>query len=88
MSTASTSSSDATLSKATSSLHRSASLVRLKEWGIRSLLFLCAAVSILTTLGIVAVLFSNAIYDVSPRQVGPNGEVRTNEAFFQQVSLT
>jgi len=85
MSTASAS--DMPLSEATTSLRRSASFTRLKESGIRSLLFLCAAVSILTTLGIVAILFSNAIYDVSPRQVGPDTQIRPNEAFFQQVSV-
>ena len=75
-------------SKAATSLHRSASLVRLKESGIRLLLFLCATVSILTTFGIVSVLFSNAIYDVAPQQIGANGKARSNEAFFQQVSVT
>lgn len=80
--------SDAPLSAATGSLRRSASFVRLKESGIRTLFFLCAAVSILTTAGIVTVLFSNAIYDLSPARVDAEGNAHPNEAFFQQVSLT
>lgn len=81
------SASDAPLSSATSSLRRSATLVRFKELSIRTVFFLCAAVSILTTLGIVTVLFSNAIYDLSPQRADANGNARPNEAFFQQVSL-
>ena len=88
MSTASGSPSDRPLSAATSSLRRSASLVRLKETAIRALLFSCAAISILTTFGIVSVLFSNAIYDLSPQRVGVDGQAKPNEAFFQQVSVT
>ena len=88
MSTASGSASDRPLSAATSSLRRSASLVRLKESAIRALLFSCAAISILTTFGIVSVLFSNAIYDLSPQRVGADGQAKPNEAFFQQVSVT
>lgn len=82
------SASDAPLSAATGSLRRSASFVRLKESGIRTVFFLCAAVSILTTVGIVTVLFSNAIYDLSPSRVIADGNAKPNEAFFQQVSLT
>lgn len=48
---------------------------------------MCAGVSILTTIGIVFVLFSNSVYDLSPQSIGADGKPRENEAFFQQVSV-
>ena len=69
------------------SLCRTLSVQRLKEGLIRTGLFACAGVSILTTFGIVAVLFSNAVYDLSPASTSVNGQVQHNAAFFQQVSI-
>lgn len=47
------------------------------EWAIQSLLFLCAFVSILTTLGILYVLISETFISLDPK----------DPAFFQQVSF-
>lgn len=33
-------------------------------------------------------LFSNAIYDLSPQRVGADGQAKTNQAFFEQVSVS
>jgi len=62
-------------------------MVRAREFVIRTGLLMCAGVSILTTAGIVFVLFSNAVYDLSPQRIGADGIAKTNEAFFQQVSV-
>ncbi len=61
-------------------------MARAKEFVVRSVLFLCAGISILTTVGIVFVLFSNSIYDLSPQQIDAEGKPKPNDAFFQQVS--
>jgi len=51
--------------------------MRIIEWGIQSVLFLCAFVSILTTLGILYVLISETFVSFDPK----------DPAFFQQVSF-
>ena len=68
-------------------LTRTATLARAKEGLIRTGLFLCAAVSILTTVGIIFVLVSNSLIDLSPERIGPDGKPKPNEAFFQQVGV-
>ena len=50
---------------------------RVSEWGIQTLLFLCAFASILTTAGILYMLASETIYSANP----------DDPAFFQRVSL-
>ncbi len=50
---------------------------RISEWGIQSLLFLCAFASILTTAGILFMLVSETFYSSNP----------SDPAFFQRVSL-
>ncbi|OAI53543.1 phosphate ABC transporter permease [Planctomyces sp. SCGC AG-212-M04] len=50
---------------------------RISEWGIQTLLFLCAFASILTTAGILYMLASETIYSANA----------ADPAFFQQVSL-
>ncbi len=50
---------------------------RVSEWGIQSLLFLCAFASILTTAGILYMLASETLYSANP----------DDPAFFQRVSL-
>lgn len=50
---------------------------RLQEQVIRGLLFVCALMSIATTVGIIGVLLTEAVYSFSPK----------DKAFFQQVSV-
>ncbi len=50
---------------------------RISEWGIQSVLFLCAFASILTTVGILYMLASETVYSANS----------ADPAFFQQVSL-
>jgi len=50
---------------------------RVSEWGIQSLLFLCAFASILTTAGILYMLISETVYSANA----------SDPAFFQRVSL-
>ncbi len=58
------------------SLSRHFSLARVKEQLIRYALFLCALVSVITTIGIIFVLVTEAIVSVGP-----------HPAFFQEVSV-
>ena len=58
------------------SLRSNSSANRLKERCIETFLFLCAALSIVTTISIIFVLFTEAIYAVGPAK-----------AFFEEVSL-
>ena len=48
---------------------------RVSEWGIQSLLFLCAFASILTTAGILYMLVSETVYSANA----------SDPAFFQRV---
>ena len=48
--------------KSASSLARRFSWLRAREQVIRAVLFLCGALSLLTTAGIIIVLFTEAIY--------------------------
>lgn len=59
------------------SLRKQFSVQRLKEQLIRGLLLMCALLSIATTLGIMGVLFSEAVYSFSD----------DDPAFFQQISI-
>lgn len=59
------------------SLTRRFSLARAKEQVIRLLLFLCALLSVATTIGIVFILVTEAVVAIGP-----------NTAFFQEVSVT
>lgn len=59
------------------SLRRVFSWQRLRESAIRTLLFGCALLSIVTTLSIIFVLFTEAVFAIPP-----------HTAFFQQVSLS
>ena len=61
---------------ASASIRKTRSLAAVRELGIRSLLFGCAAVSILTTLSIIYVLLVEAVWT-------PGSE----EAFFEQISV-
>ena len=64
------------LNRLPSSLIRQASWGRAREQVIKLVLFLCGALSLLTTAGIIVVLFTEAIYSFG------------GTAFFQTVSLT
>ena len=62
--------------KLAGAMRRRFSFVRAREGGIQFLLFACAFLSIVTTLGIIFVLFDNAIYKAGD-----------GTAFFQDVSV-
>lgn len=69
-----------TRQQAAVNLDRRMSLVRLQEWAIQSLLFLCAFLSIVTTLGIIYVLVAQTIFDPVAAWRGDE-----SQAFFQEV---
>lgn len=88
----STSLATAPIADAPQSLRKRFSLQRLQEGAIRALLFGCALLSVLTTIGIVYVLFSEAVFAIGPwlmHLLGfrAGGETAAEESFFEQVSL-
>ena len=66
------------------------SVARAREQFIKLLLFLCAFLSVATTLGIIFVLFSEAVYGILPALQDwwhPGDTEQVDTAFFQRVSL-